>query len=215
MATRRAFLLGALALATQPRAGADDADDADEQRTWRLLRAGGLVVLMRHGATEPGFGDPKGYRLDDCATQRNLSEAGRGHARRVGERFRAERVPIAQVLTSPWCRCRETATLAFGGAEDWEPLSSFFDFPDRSPDYSERVRRRIAGYGRRPPAGNVVMVTHNVNIAALARHSVAPGEMVLMRPDGCCGARRVARLEVREQAPARDHAHPQDDRKGH
>lgn len=187
--SRRAFVLAAVAGTLAPRAFAED-------DTWRRLRAGGLVILMRHAATVPGLGDPQGYRLDDCATQRNLSDAGRDEARRVGERFRAERVRVARVYTSPWCRCRETAMLAFGRAEDWEPLSSIFDFPHRESEYSERVRKRIAGYARRNPGGNVVMVTHNVNIAALSRHSVATAEMVLMRPDGCCDARPVARLKL-------------------
>ena len=167
-----------------------------EAGAWERLRKGGLVVLMRHAATDPGLGDPKGYRLDDCRTQRNLSEEGREHARRIGERFRAERVPIARVYTSPWCRCRETATLAFGSAEDWTPLSSIFDFPHQEPEYTERVKKRIGGYSRRMPAGNVIMVTHNVNIAALSKHSVATGEMVLMRPDGCCDAKPIERLKV-------------------
>ena len=192
MASRRAFLLGALGLAATRGAAAGD----DAARAWRMLREGGLVVLMRHASTEPGLGDPRGFRIDDCATQRNLSEAGRAEARRVGERFRAERVRVARVYTSPWCRCRETARLAFGEAEDWDPLSSFFDFPDREAGYTERIKRRIAGYARRPPPGNVVMVTHNVNIAALSRQSVAQSEMVLMRPEGCCDARMVARLKV-------------------
>lgn len=189
MATRREILVALLGLAV-PRPARADAD------AWRRLRAGDLVILMRHTATEPGLGDPPGFRLEDCSTQRNLSEAGREHARRIGERFRAERVPVARVYTSPWCRCRETALLAFGHAEDWEPLSSFFDFPHREAELSDRVRKRIALHARKRPGGNVVMVTHNVNIAALSRHSVAPGELVLMRPDGCCSARPVERLTV-------------------
>ncbi len=190
MVSRRGFLAGAAALALAPHARADEA------QAWDGLRAGNLVILIRHASTVPGLGDPKGFRLDDCATQRNLSEQGREESRRIGERFRAERVPVARVLTSPWCRCRETAMLAFGRAEDWEPLSSFFDFPHREAEYVERVKKRIGGYARRAPGGNVVMVTHNVNIAALSRESVAQGEMVVMRPDGCCDARKVARLKV-------------------
>jgi broad specificity phosphatase PhoE len=187
--TRRAFLGGAAALAA-PRAWGLETD------AWHRLREGRYVILIRHAATVPGLGDPPGFKLDDCATQRNLSDEGRAHARSLGERFRAERVPIARVYTSPWCRCRETAVLAFGRAEDWEPLSSFFDFPHREAEFTERVRKRIGSYGRRLPGGNVVMVTHNVNIAALSKHSVATGEMVLMRPDGCCDARPVERLKV-------------------
>jgi broad specificity phosphatase PhoE len=189
MLTRRAFLAGA-AVAAVPAAWAAEPD------AWRRLREGTYVILIRHASTVPGLGDPAGYRLDDCSTQRNLSEEGRAESRRIGERFRSERVRVARVYTSPWCRCRETAMIAFGQAEDWEPLSSIFDYPHREAEYTERVKKRIGGYARRPPAGNVVMVTHNVNIAALSRHSVATGEMVLMRPDGCCDAKPVERLRV-------------------
>ena len=188
MTGRREFLLAGALLAAAPRAAADVLD------VWTRLRKGGLAILMRHAVTEPGLGDPPGFRLDDCATQRNLSEAGRAHARRVGERFRAERVPIAEVYTSPWCRCRETARIAFGAAQDWEPLSSIFDHAHSEPEYTERVKKRIAQATRR--GGNVVMVTHNVNIAAIAALSVAPAELVVMRPDGCCNARTVERLKV-------------------
>lgn len=190
MLTRRAFVFAGLGLAVHARARGEERD------AWERLRKGGLVVLMRHAATEPGLGDPAGFKLGDCATQRNLSEAGRADARRVGERFKAERIPVARVYTSPWCRCRETATLAFGQAEDWEPLSSFFDFPHHEADFTERVKKRIGQYGRKSPGGNVVMVTHNVNIAALSRHSVATSELVLMRPDGCCNARPLERLKA-------------------
>ena len=191
MTSRRRFLAGALALAAWPAAAEEEQDIP-----WDRLREGGLVLLMRHGSTADGLGDPPGFRLEDCATQRNLSAQGREEARRVGERLRAERVPIAKVYTSPWCRCRDTATIAFGRAEAWEPLSSIFDFPEREARYTELVRKRIAGYVRRPAGGNVVMVTHNVNIAALARYSVAPAELVAVRPDGCCSARPMQRFRL-------------------
>jgi phosphohistidine phosphatase SixA len=185
---RRAFLAALLAFACAPAWAADDA------KLWARLRHGGNVILVRHGSTVPGLGDPAGFRLDDCATQRNLSEAGREEARRIGERLRREGVPIAQVYTSPWCRCRETARLAFGRAEDWMPLASVFDMPERDREYTERVKKRIGTYSSRTLRGNVVMVTHNVNIASLTQLSIAPGEMVVVRPDGCCGLRVVGRL---------------------
>ena len=188
--TRRAFVLAACA-APFARAATDD-----EAVAWKRLREGGHVILVRHASTVPGVGDPANFKLGDCATQRNLSEEGRAEARRLGARIKAERVPIGAVYTSPWCRCRETATLAFGKAEDWEPLSSFFDFPHREPDDTESVKKRIAGYSRRPKGANVVMVTHNVNIAALTRLSVAQAEMVVVRPDGCCGLKVVGRVRV-------------------
>ena len=187
-AARREFVLGALALSFAPWALADG------EFEWPRLRRGNLVLVMRHAATEAGLGDPPGARPDDCATQRNLSEEGREQARRVGERLRREKVPIARVYTSPWCRCRETAMLAFGRAEEWQPLSSVFDFPERDAEFTERVRKRIALYASRKPGGNVVMVTHNVNIASLTKLSVAPAEIVVVRPDGCCGVRVAGRL---------------------
>ena len=165
-----------------------------DAKLWAKLRQGGNVILVRHASTGPGLGDPPGFRIDDCTTQRNLSDAGREEARRVGERLRAERVPVAQVYTSPWCRCRETASLAFGRAEDWAPLSSVFDMPERDREYTERVKKRIGTYSSRDMKGNVVMVTHNVNIASLTKLSVAPGEIVVVRPDGCCGLRVLGRL---------------------
>ncbi len=176
--------------------GAAAALGAETQSVWTRLRQGGYVLLVRHASTEPGLGDPPGLRLDDCSTQRNLSEKGRDEARRIGERVRREKIPVARVYTSPWCRCRETAMLAFGKAEDWEPLSSFFDYPDRDADFTARVKKRIGTYSSRSMGGNVVMVTHNVNIAALTKLSVATSEIVVVRPDGCCGLRVVERLVI-------------------
>lgn len=173
--------------------GCARADDA----LWGKLREGGYVLLIRHAATDPGVGDPAGFKLDDCVTQRNLNAEGREQARRLGERLRGERVPVAKVFTSPWCRCRDTATLAFGKAEDWEALSNIFDQRDREADRSERVRKRVGSFADRKPGGNVVMMTHGINIAALTRISPAPGGIVVLRPDGCCGFKVAGTLEAK------------------
>src|SRR6185503_13331091 len=90
---------------------------ADDEALWTLLRAGGQVIMLRHAGTIGTFGDPPGFRFDDCSTQRNLTEAGREQARKIGEAFRAREIPIARVLSSPWCRCLDTARLAFGRVE--------------------------------------------------------------------------------------------------
>ncbi|QJR16143.1 histidine phosphatase family protein [Usitatibacter palustris] len=185
-------LLAGMLLAAASAASAD----ADEAALWKRLREGGYVLFIRHAETVPGMGDPAGYKLDDCATQRNLSDEGRDHAKRMGARFKKERVHVERVYSSPWCRCRDTGTLAFGKSEDWSPLSSIFDFPDRETDYTERVKKRVSQYGVHKPKGNVVMVTHNVNIAALTKLSVAQGEIVVVRPDGCCSFKVVGRLKV-------------------
>ena len=104
---RRMLLQGLLLGALAPGARADGA-------LWALLGRGGHAVLLRHAVTDTGVGDPPGFRLGVCATQRNLSEQGRSDARRLGEELRARRVPVAGLLSSPWCRCLDTARLAFG-----------------------------------------------------------------------------------------------------
>jgi hypothetical protein len=84
---------------------------AADESAWAALRENGRVALLRHAATAGGAGDPPGFNLEDCATQRNLTEAGRAQARTLGARFRAEGIWVAKVLTSEWCRCRETGAL--------------------------------------------------------------------------------------------------------
>ncbi len=154
--------------------------EADEA-LWELLRGGGNVVVIRHASTEPGTGDPPGFRLDDCSTQRNLSAEGREEARRIGAAFRERGVPVGRVLSSQWCRCLDTARLAFGAAEGWPPLNSFFDDRGREPEQTRQVRELA---GNRPPAGNLVLVTHQVNTTALTGIYPGQGEMVVLTPSG-------------------------------
>jgi len=136
--------------------------------------------MLRHASTEPGLGDPPGFRLDDCATQRNLSEAGRAEARRIGAAFVRRAVPVARVLSSRWCRCVETARLAFGRVEAWSPLDSFFDDRSREPQQTRAVRTLIA----EPfTGGNLILVTHQVNITALTGIVPGTGEMVVLSPE--------------------------------
>lgn len=162
-----------------------------DEALWDLLKAGGQVVVMRHARTVPGFGDPPGFRLGDCATQRNLSEAGREEARRIGAEFRDRGVPVGRVLSSRWCRCLETARLAFGTAEPWAPLDSFFDDRSREPDQTRQVRRRV---GEHRASENLVLVTHQVNITALTGISPAQGEMVILTPSADGSFRTAGRL---------------------
>jgi broad specificity phosphatase PhoE len=149
---------------------------------WEALRAGGRVVLIRHTATEPGIGDPPGFRLDDCSTQRNLSERGRDEAKRLGEAFRSRGIPVGEVLSSQWCRCLETARIAFGRAEAWSALNSNFNETGRSaPDKNRAAAARVAEV---PRTGNRVLVTHQFNIRDLTGELTAPGEMVVVSPLG-------------------------------
>jgi broad specificity phosphatase PhoE len=185
--------------ASAAQAKADDI--AEQERLWALLAKGGHVVLIRHAATVPGIGDPANFSLDNCATQRNLSDAGRDEARRMGAEFAKRKIPVGRVLSSPWCRCVDTAKLAFGSAEVWEPLSSSFRNTAKSAEMAESVKRRISRFGvdlSKPgaPRGNLVLVTHQFNINDVTGKSVGMGEMVVARPDGCCGVKVLGVISV-------------------
>jgi phosphohistidine phosphatase SixA len=185
MPTRRSLLTLATALAARPAAA--QADDPLAR-----LRAGGHALVMRHARTEPGTGDPPGFRLEDCSTQRNLSAAGREQARAIGALLRGARVPVDRVLSSRWCRCLETARLLdMGEVEPFPPIDSFFADRGRRGPQTEAVRAFLRGW--RGP-GNVVMVTHQVNVTALTGVFPASGEGVVVTvPDaGTAGRLRLA-----------------------
>jgi broad specificity phosphatase PhoE len=165
---------------------------ADEP-LWRLVKAGGLALFIRHAVTTPGVGDPPDMRLDDCASQRNLTDEGRRHARRVGEAFRAREIAVARILSSPWCRCLETARLAFGTPETWAPLGNLYGRPENR---AEQVRQLQALAGERRSGGNVVLVTHGSTIAALTGINPAPAEMVVVAPQEGGRFRVAGRLAV-------------------
>jgi phosphohistidine phosphatase SixA len=158
---------------------------------WAQLRAGGLVLLVRHAETDPGAGDPPGFRLEDCATQRNLNAAGRDQARRFGEALRRERVPVERVLSSEWCRCRDTATLAFGRYEPWPALNNLFGRAENEPAQTRALRERA---GAHRGAGNLVLVTHGATILPIAGVNPAQGEIVVMRPAGAGRLELLGRL---------------------
>ena len=106
------------------------AGPAENADIW-LAMDDGAAVLMRH-AEAPGGGDPPGFRLDDCTTQRNLDEVGRDQARRIGQAFRERGIRVGRVLSSRWCRARDTARLAFGEpVQEAEVFDSFFGTPQR------------------------------------------------------------------------------------
>jgi len=165
-------LLAGLNAPARAQAGADAA--------WAALQDGS-AVLFRH-ATAPGGGDPPGMKLGDCSTQRNLDEAGRAQAKRLGEQFRQRGIKVAAVLTSQWCRTRETAELAFPGqAREDSNFNSFFDDPSRQPAQTAAALALLRQW--RGP-GVLVVVTHQVNISSLTGVGTASGEGVIVRPQG-------------------------------
>jgi len=188
----RRFVL-ALLLLPAFRPGAASATEVDRERVWALLAKPGHVALMRH-ADAPGTGDPAGFRVGDCATQRNLGERGREQARRLGAEFRRRAIPVSLVLTSQWCRARETAGLmALAPTED-EPaaLNSFFGRPGEREAATVALRKRLAALP--PDAGLVLMVTHQVNIRAITGVFPASGEMVVLKRDATGAVATVGRL---------------------
>ena len=191
---RRLFLIG-MASAGAPSLAADAMPNAD---VWGLLRGGAYVILLRHAATVPGIGDPAGFALAQCATQRNLSQAGRADARKIGQALQSHGIPIAAVLSSRWCRCLDTARLAFGRAEPAPMLDSMFrDQAEASEEKLRQVRAYCASLAPKA-VGNTVMVTHDVNIRALVGRSVGrsvgQGEMVVAAVEPGGALRVVAQL---------------------
>jgi Histidine phosphatase superfamily (branch 1) len=142
--SRRRFIL-TLACVAAGRLAAADA--ASEESFWSALKSGGYVVLLRHAVTELGIGDPPNFKLEDCGTQRNLSAKGRADAERIGKAFRARGIPIEDVLSSRWCRCIDTAQLAFERVKPEPMLDSMFNAPE-----SVRKKRRAPCSHRLPAA---------------------------------------------------------------
>lgn len=143
---------------------------------WNALNQPGAFAIMRH-ALAPGTGDPSDFRLGDCETQRNLDAAGRAQARAIGDAFRARGISFDTVLTSQWCRTRETAELLdLGPVIEAPPLNSFFrDFSTRAEQ--TRATRAIL----EDITGGTMLVTHQVNISALTGRSTRSGEVLVVR----------------------------------
>jgi phosphohistidine phosphatase SixA len=153
---------------------------ADEAAAWTALRAGGHVALMRHTDAPGGAGDPPGFKLDDCATQRNLSDRGRTEAAQIGARMKAEGIAFENILSSPWCRCMDTAKLLDMGPVAPAPtFGNVVVLRDQAESLTEGARALIAGW---QGAGTLLVVTHGANIRALTGVSPATGEIVVVDP---------------------------------
>lgn len=161
---------------------------ADDSAAVRALRSGGVAIFLRHSQTTPGVGDPPGWKLADCSTQRNLDEEGRAQARRVGAWFSRKGIVPTVVRNSPWCRTRDTARLAFGRSQDWSALANLFE--NRAPEKTnvEEVRRYVAALGEGEIA---VLVSHGSSISAFVGEHLAQGEAVVVR------AKRDAKGDVK------------------
>ena len=172
------------------------ASSAARADAWQLMRQPGHVVFMRHSDApgSGGFGDPAGFRLEDCATQRNLNDEGRAHARRTGEAFKKNGVAFERVLTSPWCRCKETAQLAMGReAEPFAPLSNLVGRGEHRDSQVKALKAYLAELGGSVRA---LFVTHGIVINALTGIQPASGEMVIVKSGPGGEPTVVGRLKV-------------------
>ena len=176
---RRSSLLAALSLGLTWTASAQTSDEA---AAWKTLKQPASIVLFRH-ATAPGGGDPEGMKLGDCSTQRNLDAQGREQARQIGQRVKAQGIKVDSVISSQWCRTRETAQLAFPDLKtaDAPAFNSFFANRDTQPAQTAAARKQLLAW--RGP-GALVVITHQVNITALTGITPASGEGVVLRKQG-------------------------------
>lgn len=149
---------------------------ADDTALWAALRDGRAIAVMRH-ALAPGTGDPANFALNDCGTQRNLDDRGRAQARAIGQQFAANGIPAAEVLTSQWCRCRDTARLlGLGEPSDRPELNSFF----RNMAQRDAQTRELKAWLQANPAqGARILVTHQVNVSALTGRFTRSGEIIV------------------------------------
>jgi phosphohistidine phosphatase SixA len=188
---RRAALAALASLLAWPgRVAADDA------ALMRELRAG-AVLLMRHTQTTPGIGDPPGWRLEQCASQRNLDADGIAHAKRIGRWFATNQLRPNRVRNSPWCRTRDTATLAFGRHDDWPALANVFEDRSNADAQAAAVKQYVESMR---PGELVVLVSHGSTIGHIVggQGGLAPGEALAVRKGATAGAplRVLGRLSV-------------------
>lgn len=178
---RHVLAISALALATRAHAAT---------KPWGALRDGQAMVLLRH-ASAPGTGDPPGFRLGACETQRNLSEEGRAQARRIGDLFRQYGVTAARIYSSQWCRCLDTATgLALGPVMELPLLNSFFGTPEDGREQTMRLRDWLTSL---PTTAPLVLVTHQVNVTGLTAVVPQSGELVFVSLDSAGGVTVIGR----------------------
>ena len=146
------------------------------ESVWDALRTPGVVVVLRHSYTPGGF-DPPEAKLNDCSTQRNLDESGRAQATRIGEAFRQQGIAVGAVLSSPRCRCLDTARLAFGKAQPWNVLQGALRDEELRRRHLVEIRKAISEHRDGPP---LVLVTHGSVVSDLTGLSIRMGEFVVL-----------------------------------
>ena len=141
------------------------------------LQNGGNIIFIRH-AYAPGGGDPENFDISDCATQRNLNDNGRNQSKKIGNLFKRNEVPIDKVISSEWCRCKETASIAFKKYETKNFLNSFF-----SAKFANNRKKQIIDFDKFistwDKEQNLVFVTHYVVISEILNYAPSSGEIII------------------------------------
>jgi phosphohistidine phosphatase SixA len=149
---------------------------------WALLRDGGHVVLLRNAMVSGGAAEPTNFDIEKCSTQRNLSERGKQQARKIGALFAARAAPVERMLSSRYCRCLETARVAF--REDPEPFEALDPLAADEAGKAEQIKAILAEITNFSGSDNFLMITHAENIRELTGVSAREGEAVIVRPEG-------------------------------
>ena len=152
------------------------------EQNWESAKKGDKIILIRH-ALAPGGGDPKGFKISDCMTQRNLNQTGINQSKRIGELFKKNQIPIDEVLSSQWCRCKDTAKYAFKNYKEFSALNSTFQTP-YDKNESKQLKeiksfvKKWEGKGK-----NLILVTHYSIITAITNTAPGSGEIVITDKD--------------------------------
>ena len=147
-------------------------------QAWNLAQEGNKIILIRHSLA-PGGGDPPGFKINDCKTQRNLNRTGINQSKKIGKLFKKNKVPVDQVLSSQWCRCKDTAKYAFGNFKEFTALNSTFQSPYNKNEGKQlkelyKFIKKWDGKGK-----NLVLITHYSIITAVTNAVPRSGEIVI------------------------------------
>ena len=147
-------------------------------QAWNIAQEGNKIILIRHSLA-PGGGDPDGFKINDCKTQRNLNREGINQSKKIGKLFKKNKVPVDQVLSSQWCRCKDTAKYAFGNYKEFTALNSTFQSPYNKNEGKQlkelyKFIKKWDGKGK-----NIVLITHYSIITAVTNAVPSSGEIVI------------------------------------
>ena len=149
---------------------------------WSPAQGGNKIILIRHSLA-PGGGDPAGFKINDCETQRNLNQKGIEQSKNIGILFKINNIPIDQVLSSQWCRCKDTAKYAFGSFKEFSALNSTFQAPFDKNEISQIKEIKSLVNNWNGKGKNLILITHYSIITAITNAAPSSGELIITDKD--------------------------------